>query len=57
VSWFKIFALVVDLAIAIYVLIAKRLFGFRGGAAAEERERRPTAEDRGSGGETSGSSA
>jgi uncharacterized membrane protein (DUF2068 family) len=41
VSWFKVTALVVNLAIVIYLLIAKRLFGLRGGYAAElaERER------------------
>ena len=36
---FKIFALVVNVAIVVYLLHAKRLFGFRGGAAAEEAER------------------
>jgi len=40
VSPFKIVALVVNIAIAVYLLLAKRLFGLRGGAAAEERERR-----------------
>lgn len=40
VSPFKIVALVVNIAIAVYLLFAKRLFGLRGGAAAEERERR-----------------
>jgi uncharacterized membrane protein (DUF2068 family) len=39
VSWFKILALVVNLVIVAYLLFAKRLFGLRGGAAAEERER------------------
>jgi uncharacterized membrane protein (DUF2068 family) len=39
VSWFKILALVVNVAIVVYLLFAKRLFGLRGGAAAEERER------------------
>ena len=39
VSWFKILALVVNLVIVVYLLFAKRLFGLRGGAAAEERER------------------
>lgn len=37
-SPFKIVALVVNVAIAIYLLLAKRLFGFRGGAAAERAE-------------------
>lgn len=38
-SPFKILALVVNLAIVVYLLFAKRLFGLRGGAEAEERER------------------
>ena len=38
-SPFKIVALVVNIAIAVYLLLAKRLFGLRGGAAAETRER------------------
>jgi uncharacterized membrane protein (DUF2068 family) len=38
---FKVLALVVNTAIVVYLLYAKRLFGFRGGAAADEalRER------------------
>jgi uncharacterized membrane protein (DUF2068 family) len=41
VSPFKVIALIVNIAIVIYLLLAKRLFGIRGGAAAEEalRER------------------
>src|SRR3954452_11598028 len=41
VSPFKIIALIINIAIVIYLLLAKRLFGLRGGAAAEEalRER------------------
>lgn len=41
VSPFKVVALIVNLAIVVYLLLAKRLFGLRGGAAAEEalRER------------------
>ncbi len=39
VSPFKAIALVVNLAIAIYLLYAKRLFGLRGGGHAEARER------------------
>jgi uncharacterized membrane protein (DUF2068 family) len=41
VSWFKVTALVLNLAIVIYLLVAKRLFGLRGGYATElaERER------------------
>ena len=38
-SWFKVSALVVNLAIVLYLLFAKRLFGARGGAAAERAER------------------
>jgi uncharacterized membrane protein (DUF2068 family) len=40
VSPFKLVAFVVNVAIALYLLFAKRLFGRRGGAAAEERERK-----------------
>jgi uncharacterized membrane protein (DUF2068 family) len=36
---FKVFALVVNVAIVVYLLYAKRLFGFRGGVAADEAER------------------
>jgi uncharacterized membrane protein (DUF2068 family) len=41
VSAFKVIALVVNIAIVVYLLLAKRLFGLRGGAAADEalRER------------------
>jgi uncharacterized membrane protein (DUF2068 family) len=39
VSTFKVIAFVVNVAIAIYLLYAKRLFGLRGGGAAEEHER------------------
>jgi uncharacterized membrane protein (DUF2068 family) len=39
VSPFKVVAIVVNVAIAVYLLRAKRLFGFRGGAAADEAER------------------
>ena len=39
VSPFKVVALVVNIAIVIYLLLAKRLFGLRGGAAADEAER------------------
>jgi uncharacterized membrane protein (DUF2068 family) len=35
----KILAFVVNVAIVVYLLLAKRLFGFRGGGAAEEAER------------------
>jgi uncharacterized membrane protein (DUF2068 family) len=40
VSPFKLVAFLVNVAIAVYLLSAKRLFGLRGGGAAEERERR-----------------
>jgi uncharacterized membrane protein (DUF2068 family) len=39
VSPFKVVAIVVNVAIAVYLLRAKRLFGFRGGAAADAEER------------------
>jgi uncharacterized membrane protein (DUF2068 family) len=39
ISVFKIVALVINIAIAVYLLLAKRLFGLRGGAAAERKER------------------
>lgn len=39
ISPFKIVALVINLAIAVYLLFAKRLFGLRGGAEVERRER------------------
>ena len=38
-SPFKIFALIVNIAVVVYLLFAKRLFGLRGGVAAEEAER------------------
>jgi len=39
VSPFKIFALIVNVGVVIYLLLAKRLFGFRGGVAAEHAQR------------------
>ncbi len=39
ISWLKILALVINLLIVIYLLVAKRLFGVRGGGAAEQAER------------------
>jgi uncharacterized membrane protein (DUF2068 family) len=36
---FKVVALIVNIAIVVYLLFAKRLFGLRGGAAAEEELR------------------
>jgi uncharacterized membrane protein (DUF2068 family) len=35
----KVVALIINVAIVVYLLIAKRLFGIRGGAAADEAER------------------
>jgi len=39
VSPFKVVAIVINIAVAVYLLLAKRLFGLRGGAAADEAER------------------
>jgi uncharacterized membrane protein (DUF2068 family) len=39
VTPFKVSALIVNIAIVVYLLLAKRLFGLRGGAAAEEELR------------------
>ena len=39
VSAFKVVAFVINIAIAVYLLYAKRLFGLRGGAEADQRER------------------
>lgn len=36
---FKVLAFVVNVAVVVYLLLAKRLFGLRGGAAAEDAER------------------
>jgi uncharacterized membrane protein (DUF2068 family) len=36
---FKLIAFVINVAVVLYLLLAKRLFGLRGGAEAEERER------------------
>jgi uncharacterized membrane protein (DUF2068 family) len=38
-SVFKLLAFAINVAVVAYLLFAKRLFGLRGGAAAEERER------------------
>jgi uncharacterized membrane protein (DUF2068 family) len=38
-SWLKVFALALNLAIAVYLLLAKRLFGLRGGGAHEAEVR------------------
>jgi uncharacterized membrane protein (DUF2068 family) len=40
VSVFKVLALIVNVAVVVYLIYAKRLFGLRGGGRAEERERR-----------------
>ena len=39
VTWLKVLALVINLAVAAYLLYAKRLFGLRGGGRAERAER------------------
>jgi uncharacterized membrane protein (DUF2068 family) len=39
VTWLKVVALVINVAIAVYLLLAKRLFGLRGGGRAEHAER------------------
>ena len=39
ISWLKILTLIINLLIVIYLLVAKRLFGVRGGRAAEQAER------------------
>jgi uncharacterized membrane protein (DUF2068 family) len=39
VTWIKVLALVINLAVAAYLLYAKRLFGARGGGRAERAER------------------
>jgi len=39
VSPFKVVAFVINVAVVVYLLVAKRLFGLRGGAPAEERAR------------------
>jgi hypothetical protein len=39
VSALKVLTLLINLAVVVYLLFAKRLFGLRGGAAADEAER------------------
>ncbi len=39
VRFLKVFALIVNVAVVVYLLLAKRLFGLRGGVAAEEELR------------------
>jgi uncharacterized membrane protein (DUF2068 family) len=38
-TWFRVGALVINLAAVVYLLVSKRLFGLRGGLAAHEAER------------------
>lgn len=38
ISWLKVLTLVINIAIAVYLLLAKRLFGLRGGGRAERAE-------------------
>jgi uncharacterized membrane protein (DUF2068 family) len=40
ISVFKVLALIINVAVVVYLIYAKRLFGLRGGGRAEERERR-----------------
>ena len=40
VSTFKVLTLIINVAIVVYLLLAKRLFGFRGGHRAELERRR-----------------
>ena len=39
ITWLKVLALVINLAIVVYLLLAKRLFGLRGGGKADQAER------------------
>ncbi|MEO6955609.1 MAG: DUF2127 domain-containing protein [Antricoccus sp.] len=39
-SWLKIVTMILNIAVVVYLLVAKRLFGIRGGGAAEAAERR-----------------
>jgi uncharacterized membrane protein (DUF2068 family) len=39
VTWLRVLAFVVNLALVAYLIVTKRLFGVRGGRAAHERER------------------
>lgn len=38
-SWLKIVTMLLNVAVVVYLLVAKRLFGIRGGGAAEQAER------------------
>lgn len=40
ITWLRVGALIVNVAAIVYLIVAKRLFGARGGGAAAERERR-----------------
>jgi uncharacterized membrane protein (DUF2068 family) len=42
VTWFRVSALVINIAAVLYILLSKRLFGLRGGHAAYEAERHET---------------
>ncbi|MBA3489131.1 MAG: DUF2127 domain-containing protein [Longispora sp.] len=42
VTWFRVIALVINVAAVLYILLSKRLFGLRGGRAAYEAERHET---------------
>ncbi len=42
VTWFRVGALIINLAAVAYILLSKRLFGLRGGHAAYEAERHET---------------
>ena len=42
VTWFRVAALVINVAAVVYLLVSKRLFGLRGGHAAYEAERHET---------------
>ena len=39
ITWLKVVALIINLVIVLYLLLAKRLFGLRGGGRAEQAER------------------
>lgn len=39
ITWLKVLALIINLAIVVYLLLAKRLFGLRGGGKADQAER------------------
>ena len=39
ITWFRVAALIVNIAAVLYILLSKRLFGLRGGHRAHEAER------------------